>query len=99
MPDILTVYAESQPDKIAIIDDKGDENVFRWTYAEYEAAANKVGNALLSLGAGPRKKIIWCSSSPFRLQLRRMGSCHNACGCPDELAGSVEERSRKGLSR
>jgi acyl-CoA synthetase (AMP-forming)/AMP-acid ligase II len=60
MPDILTVYAESQPDKIAIIDDKGDENVFRWTYAEYEAAANKVGNALLSLGAGPRKKIIWC---------------------------------------
>lgn len=59
MPDILTVYAESQPDKLAIIDDKGDD-VVAWTYAEYEAASNRVGNALLSLGAGPRKKVIWC---------------------------------------
>lgn len=59
MPDILTVYAESQPDKLAIIDDKGDR-VVQWTYAEYEAASNRIGNALLTLGAGPRKKVIWC---------------------------------------
>ncbi len=60
MPDILTVYAESQPDKPAVIDDKGDGNIVRWTYAEYEAAANRVGNALLSLGVRPRSKVVWC---------------------------------------
>ena len=25
MPDILTVYAETQPDKLAVIDDKGGD--------------------------------------------------------------------------
>ena len=60
MPDILTVYAESQPDKPAVIDDKGDGDIVRWTYAEFEAAANRVGNALLSLGARPRSKVVWC---------------------------------------
>ena len=60
MPDILTVYAESQPSKLAVIDDKGGDNVVTWTYAEYEAAANRIGNVLLELGAGPGKKVIWC---------------------------------------
>jgi acyl-CoA synthetase (AMP-forming)/AMP-acid ligase II len=60
MPDILTVYAEAQPDKLAVIDDKGGEDVVQWTYAELEARSNQVANALLTLGAGPGKKVIWC---------------------------------------
>ncbi|HEY2312907.1 MAG TPA: AMP-binding protein [Streptosporangiaceae bacterium] len=60
MPDILTVYAEAQPDKLAVIDDKGGEEIVQWTYAELEARSNQVANALLSLGAGPGKKVIWC---------------------------------------
>ena len=61
MPDdILTVYAGAQPDKLAVIDDKGGGDVVQWTYAELEAAANRLGNALRSLGAEPGQKIVWC---------------------------------------
>ncbi len=58
--DILTAYAQSQPDKPALIDDQGGGCVVRWSYAEFEAQANRVANALISLGAGPGKKVIWC---------------------------------------
>jgi acyl-CoA synthetase (AMP-forming)/AMP-acid ligase II len=60
MPDFLTIYAGSQPDKLAVVDDKPDGDVAQWTYAEFEAEANRVANALLGLGAGPGTKIIWC---------------------------------------
>ncbi len=61
MPDdILTIYAGTQPDKLAVIDDKADGHLARWTYAELEAAANRLGNALLSLGAQPGQKVVWC---------------------------------------
>ncbi|HSR86137.1 MAG TPA: AMP-binding protein [Streptosporangiaceae bacterium] len=60
MPDILTVYAESQPDKLGVVDDKGGDDIVQLTYAELEAAANKLANALLVLGARPGGKVIWC---------------------------------------
>jgi fatty-acyl-CoA synthase/long-chain acyl-CoA synthetase len=60
MPDILTVYAGTQPDKLAVIEDKGNGEVFRWTYAEFDASANRVGNALITLGAASGQKVIWC---------------------------------------
>jgi acyl-CoA synthetase (AMP-forming)/AMP-acid ligase II len=58
--DTLTIYAQSQPDKPGVIDDKPDGTVVMWTYAELEARANRVANLLLSLGAGPGKKVLWC---------------------------------------
>ena len=60
MPDILSVYAESQPGKLAVVDDKPDGTVVAWTYAELEARANRLANLLLSLGAGPGTKVLWC---------------------------------------
>src|ERR1700756_2415540 len=61
MPDdILTVYAKSQPDKPGVIDDRPDGTVIAWTYAEFETRANRVANLLLSLGAGPGTKVLWC---------------------------------------
>ena len=60
MPDILSVYAQSQPDKLAVVDDKPDGSVVRWTYAELETQANRVANLLLALGVRPGTKIIWC---------------------------------------
>src|SRR5579864_1684372 len=60
MPDILSVYAESQPGKLAVVDDKPDGTVVAWTYAELEARANRLANLLLSLGAGPGAKVLWC---------------------------------------
>jgi len=60
MPDPLSVYAQSQPGKLAVIDDKPDGTVVRWTYAELEAQSNRVANLLTALGAGPGTKILWC---------------------------------------
>jgi len=58
--DILSVYARSQPGKAGVIDDRPDGTVVVWTYAELEAQANRVANLLLSLGAGPGAKVLWC---------------------------------------
>jgi acyl-CoA synthetase (AMP-forming)/AMP-acid ligase II len=60
MPDVLSIYAQSQPDKLAIVEDKGGGDVIRWTYAELEAEANRLGNALVSLGVTPGEKVLWC---------------------------------------
>jgi fatty-acyl-CoA synthase/long-chain acyl-CoA synthetase len=60
MPDILSSYAQSQPGKPGVIDDRPDGTVVRWTYAELEAQSNRIANLLLSLGAGPGKKVLWC---------------------------------------
>ncbi|HJY94112.1 MAG TPA: AMP-binding protein, partial [Streptosporangiaceae bacterium] len=58
--DTLSVYARSQPGKPGVIDDRPDGTVVVWTYAELEAQANRVANLLLSLGAGPGTKVLWC---------------------------------------
>jgi fatty-acyl-CoA synthase/long-chain acyl-CoA synthetase len=61
MPDdILSTYAQMQPDKPGVIDDKPDGTVVTWTYAELEAQANRIANLLLSLGAAPGQKVLWC---------------------------------------
>ena len=61
MPDdILSIYAQTQPDKPGVIDDRPDGSVVVWTYAELEAQSNRVANLLLSLGAGPGHKVLWC---------------------------------------
>jgi fatty-acyl-CoA synthase/long-chain acyl-CoA synthetase len=58
--DTLSVYARSQPGKPGVIDDRPGGTVVVWTYAELEAQANRVANLLLSLGAGPGTKVLWC---------------------------------------
>ena len=58
--DFLSLYAKSQPGKPAVIDDKPGGPVTVWTYAELEAQSNRVANLLLSLGATPGSKVLWC---------------------------------------
>jgi acyl-CoA synthetase (AMP-forming)/AMP-acid ligase II len=60
MPDLLTLYASSQPGKPAVIDDRPGAGVVSWTYARLEAEANRLANALASLGVGAGDKVIWC---------------------------------------
>jgi fatty-acyl-CoA synthase/long-chain acyl-CoA synthetase len=67
MPDLLTIYAQSQPDKLAVIDDRGRGEPVRWTYAELEDRSNRLANALASLGAGPAQKVIWCGPNSARV--------------------------------
>src|ERR1700729_1022023 len=58
--DTLSVYARSQPGKPGVVDDRPDGAVVVWTYAELEAQSNRVANLLLTLGAGPGTKVLWC---------------------------------------
>jgi acyl-CoA synthetase (AMP-forming)/AMP-acid ligase II len=60
IPDLLTLYASSQPGKLAVIDDRPGARVVTWTYAQLEAEANRLANVLASLGVGPGEKVIWC---------------------------------------
>jgi acyl-CoA synthetase (AMP-forming)/AMP-acid ligase II len=60
MPDFLTTYAQSQPDKPAVIDDRDGGEPVRWSYRELEERSNRLANALVSLGVRPREKVIWC---------------------------------------
>ncbi len=60
MPDLLSIHAGSQADKLAVVDDRGGGDLVRWTYSELEAEANRLANALVSLGVTPGDKVLWC---------------------------------------
>jgi acyl-CoA synthetase (AMP-forming)/AMP-acid ligase II len=67
MPDLLTLYAAAQPDKLAVIDDRGGGQVLFWSYAQLEAEANKMAHAMQALGTGPGDKVIWCGPNTARV--------------------------------
>jgi long-chain acyl-CoA synthetase len=58
--DVLSMYAQAQPDKPGVIDDRPNKPVVVWTYAELEAQSNRVANLLTALGIGAGQKVIWC---------------------------------------
>ena len=60
MPDLLSIYATTQPDKPAVIDDQGGAGIVCWTYAQLEAEANRLAHALVAIGVTPGQKVIWC---------------------------------------
>ena len=53
MPDFLTVYAQVQPDKPAVIDDRPNGQVTTLTYAQLNEQANRLANVLIAFGARP----------------------------------------------
>jgi long-chain acyl-CoA synthetase len=63
MGDFLTAYAQAQPSKLAVVDDRPDGTVQQLTFAELEAEANRLGNVLLGLGAEPGRKVLWCGQN------------------------------------
>src|SRR5260370_30648216 len=60
VPDLLSIYAEAQPEKPAVVDGRGGGDVVCWTYAELEAEANRLAHALASLGVTRGGKGVWC---------------------------------------
>ena len=59
-PDILAVYAGAQPDKAAVIDDRPDGRITRWSYAELNVRRNRLAHRMQALGVKPRDRVIWC---------------------------------------
>jgi fatty-acyl-CoA synthase/long-chain acyl-CoA synthetase len=61
MPDVLTVHAQMQPDKVAVVDDRPGEAVERVTFAELETRAQRLANVLVAHGAVPGAgTVVWC---------------------------------------
>ena len=66
MTDFLTLLAQSQGDRPAVIDDRPDGTLICWTFAELEANANRLGRVFRDRGTKPRDRIIWCGpNSPW----------------------------------
>ncbi len=57
------MHAASQPDKAAVIDDRPDQPVVTWSYAELDRRANQLGHHLVALGVQPGTKVVWCGQN------------------------------------
>ncbi len=68
MPDFLTLYAQIQPDKAAVIDDRPDGTMITLSFAELNERTNRLANVLIDLGAKPGDtKVVWCGQNSIGL--------------------------------
>jgi acyl-CoA synthetase (AMP-forming)/AMP-acid ligase II len=63
MADLLTTYAQLQPDKLAVVDDRLGTDVRSVTFAEFERVTNQLAHVLRAHGVGPGVKIVWCGQN------------------------------------
>ncbi|MGI9028526.1 MAG: AMP-binding protein, partial [Ilumatobacteraceae bacterium] len=63
MPDLLTTYAQAQPDKVAVVDDRPGGDVRSFTFAQLEDVTNRLANVLAGYGVGPGVKVVWCGQN------------------------------------
>jgi acyl-CoA synthetase (AMP-forming)/AMP-acid ligase II len=61
--DVLTAYAQLHPDKLALVDDRAGGDVRRFTFAELDAASNRLAHVLADRGLGPGVKVAWCGQN------------------------------------
>jgi non-ribosomal peptide synthetase component E (peptide arylation enzyme) len=80
MADLLTTHAETQPDKVAVVDDRRGTDVRILTYLELEQAANRLVNVLINLGVRSGTKVVWCVNRPAVLSKWRRCSPTSATG-------------------
>ena len=64
MPDVLDLFAQSQPDHVAVI--QGDRS---WTYAEHNARANALARGIISLGLAPGDRAVWIGPNDEKIVL------------------------------
>ncbi len=64
MADFLTLYAQAQPDKPAVVDDRPDGSVTTLSYGQLNEHANRLAALLRGLGlrAG-QSKVVWCGQN------------------------------------
>ena len=66
MPDLLTMYAEAQPDKLAVVDDRPDGVVLRWTFAELEDAGQPARPTCCAISGRRARARRWCGAGRTR---------------------------------
>ena len=68
MPDFLTMYAQVQPTKPAVVDDRPDGTIITLDFSELNAKSNRLANVLLDLGVRPGEtKVVWCGQNSIGL--------------------------------
>ncbi len=91
--DPLSIIAEAQPDKLAVVDDRPKDDVLvQWTFAELEAESNRLARVLADHGAGPGTKISWCGlNSPGIVRIVNAARKLGATAVPLNYRLSAEE--------
>jgi long-chain acyl-CoA synthetase len=90
--DLLALYAGTQPDKLAVVDDRPGQPVMSYTFSELNDRANRMANLLLELGVDRDTKVIWCGQNSASLMcithaIRKAG----AVGVPLNYRLTAEE--------
>ena len=65
-PDLLSLHAMAQPDKVALIEDPPGGPTRSMTFAELEEMANRIGGAIATLGIAPGARVLWCGPNSPR---------------------------------
>jgi fatty-acyl-CoA synthase/long-chain acyl-CoA synthetase len=90
--DLLAMYAGTQPDKPAIIDDRPGRPPVSYTFSELNDQANRIGRLLLELGVNRSTKVIWCGQNSASLLCITNGiSKVGAVGVPLNYRLTAEE--------
>ena len=70
MGDFLTAYSLTQPDKLAMVDDRPDGTLRTKTFAQLNDRSNQLANVLLEMGVRPGdSKVVWCGQNSIGLVL------------------------------
>ena len=69
MLDVLALYAGSQPDKPAVIDDRPGEPVVQLTFSELNDRSNQLARLLQDLGVDRATKVVWCGQNSAGLMI------------------------------
>jgi fatty-acyl-CoA synthase/long-chain acyl-CoA synthetase len=68
MADFLTAYSITQPNKMAMVDDRPDGTLRTFTFAELNERSNQLANVLLDMGVVPgQSTVVWCGQNSIGL--------------------------------
>lgn len=64
MADVLSLHAQAQPDKPAVVDDRPGHAPIIVGFGELNERANRLANVLSGMGvAAPDSKVVWCGQN------------------------------------
>lgn len=75
--DPLTAHAQSQGNKLAVIEDRPDGTLIEWSYGDLENNATRLARVLIDLGVVPGTKVIWCGRNSHWI-VAAMQACRKA---------------------